>query len=311
MIISASRRSDIPAFYSEWFFNRLKEGFVLVRNPRNSKQISHISLAKDVVDGFVFWTKNPFPMMNRLEELADYPFYVQFSLNPYGKEVEVNVPSKNDILIPTFQKLSNMLGKERAMWRYDPILFNKKYTLDYHIEYFRRLAETLSTYTNTCTISFLDLYKSTTTNGKSLGFIPETEEQVHILMESFSKTAKNTGISLQSCAEEMDLSQYNVPHGQCIDLKKIEKITGYPLNIAQDKNQRPFCACTSSIDIGMYDSCNHGCLYCYANSSQNAVVYNMRHHNPKSPLLFGTVQSDDVVKEREVFSCRDEQMRLY
>mgnify|MGYP002798469658 FL=1 len=132
MIISASRRTDIPTYYSEWFFNRLKEEYVLVRNPMNIHQISKISLSPNVVDGIVFWTKNPIPMLNRIAELKKYNFYFQFTLNAYGKDVEPKIPSKKEVIIPAFQKLSEIVGKERVVWRYDPIFFNKKYTVDYH-----------------------------------------------------------------------------------------------------------------------------------------------------------------------------------
>ena len=144
MIISASRRTDIPNYYSEWFFNRIKEGYVLVRNPMNISQVSKISLSPDVVDGIVFWTKNPLPILDRLEELREYTYYFQFTLTPYGKDVEPNVPSKNDLIIPSFRKLSERIGKERVVWRYDPILFNDKYTMDYHIKYFKALAAKLT-----------------------------------------------------------------------------------------------------------------------------------------------------------------------
>ena len=160
MIISVSRRTDIPSYYSEWLFNRLNAGYAYVRNPMNPHRISEVSLSPDVVDGIVFWTKNPTPMLNRLHELQDYTYYFQFTLTPYGADVEKNIPSKNDIVIPTFQKLSSMIGKERVVWRYDPILLNDKYTMQYHMKYFRVLCDKLADHTEKCTISFLDLYKN-------------------------------------------------------------------------------------------------------------------------------------------------------
>ena len=144
MIISASRRTDIPSFYSDWMFNRLKEGYVCVRNPMNIHQISQISLSPDVVDGIVFWTKNPTPMLERIHELD-------------GKDVEKNIPSKNDVIIPTFKKLSSIIGKERIVWRYDPILINEHYTIEYHKKYFKKLCESLSNYTEKCTVTFIYL----------------------------------------------------------------------------------------------------------------------------------------------------------
>ena len=158
MIISASRRTDIPTYYFEWFFNRINDGYVCVRNPMNIHQISKVSLSPEVVDGIVFWTKNPIPMMKRLHELdSRYMYYFQFTLNSYGKDVEANIPSKNDVIIPAFQDLSRMIGAERVIWRYDPIMLTDKYTIDYHVEYFEKIAKRLSGYTKKCIISFVDL----------------------------------------------------------------------------------------------------------------------------------------------------------
>lgn len=168
MIISASRRTDIPTYYSEWLFNRLREEYVLVRNPMNAHQISRISLSPDVVDGLVLWTKNPISMLDRLHELEKYNFYFQFTLNSYGKDVEPNIPSKNDTIIPAFIRLSKAVGRDRVIWRYDPILFNADYTMEYHCKFFKKLAAMLSEYTEKCTVSFIDLYKNTARNVQPL-----------------------------------------------------------------------------------------------------------------------------------------------
>ena len=157
MIISASRRTDIPTYYSDWFFNRIKDGYVCIRNPMNIHQISKVSLDPTVVDGIVFWTKNPIPMMGRLDELRDYMYYFQFTVNPYGPDVEQNVPSKSKIIIPTFKELSKKIGKNRVIWRYDPIFLTQKYSIEYHEKFFSKMAEILSAYTDKCIISFLDL----------------------------------------------------------------------------------------------------------------------------------------------------------
>ncbi len=311
MIISASRRSDIPAFYSNWFFHRLEEGFVLVRNPMYFHQVAKISLSRDVVDGIVFWTKNPSPMLSNLEKLKDFPFYFQFTLNSYGVDVEPNVPSKNNVIIPTFQELSRKIGKERVLWRYDPIFFNEKYTLSYHIEYFSRLSEKLCQYTERCTISFLDDYRHIRSRVKDLNIEEESQERTFLLSESFSKIAQDHGFLLQTCAESIDLSQFQINHGQCIELKKLQQVGGCPLTIEKDKNQRKECGCVSSIDIGMYSTCNHQCLYCYANQSQKIVVKKQSFHDVTTPLLCSFLEENDQVKEREVSTCRREQISLF
>lgn len=311
MIISASRRTDIPTYYSDWFFNRIKDGYVLVRNPMNIHQIGKISLSPNVVDGIVFWTKNPLPMLDRLNELESYNYYFQFTLNAYGPDVEPNIPSKNKIIIPAFQRLSSLIGKEKVVWRYDPIFFNDTYTMDYHCKYFRVLAEKLSGFTEKCTVSFLDLYKNTMRNTQPLNIALETAEQQVEIMQRFSDIAKEYGIYIDTCAEKIDLQNIGISHAHCIDKERFERIGQYSLSIEKDKNQRPECGCIASIDIGTYNTCKNGCLYCYANYSQSTVKKNSQMHNPHSPLLFGEIGENDEIKERVVKSCKDCQLRLF
>ena len=311
MIISASRRTDIPTYYSEWFFNRIREGFVYVRNPMNIHQISKISLLPEVVDGIVFWTKNPIPMIDKLSKLERYVYYFQFTLNSYGKDIEPNVPSKKEVIVPAFQKLSELIGKDRVIWRYDPILINDKYTLDYHIRYFESLAIKLSGYTEKCTISFIDFYKNTKRNTAPLNIQAPTDEQIEILMSEFSRIAKDNGILIDTCSERIDLEKFGITHTHCIDRARFERLGNCTLKVEKDKNQREECGCVASIDIGAYNTCKNGCVYCYANYSQKIVYNNCQSHDPKSPLLFGSVGQNDVIKQREIRSCRDCQMKLF
>ncbi len=311
MIISASRRTDIPSYYSEWFFNRIKEGFVYVRNPMNIHQISKINLSPDVVDGIVFWTKNPILMLERIHELDQYTYYFQFTLNSYGKDVERNVPSKNDVIIPTFQKLSSIIGKERVVWRYDPILFNDQYTLEYHKKYFQVLCSKLSKYTEKCTVSFVDLYKTTARNTKSLNIRIPAEDEIMELMYFFSSVAKNEGIYIDTCAEDCDLSSLGIVHAHCIDQQRLERLGNYVLDIGKDKNQRGVCGCIESVDIGMYNTCENGCMYCYANYNPEIAIKNHSCHDPRSPLISGNVGDDDIIKERKVKSNIVSQLSLF
>ncbi len=311
MIISASRRTDIPAFYSEWLCNRLKEGYALVRNPMNIHQVSRISLSPSVVDGIVFWTKNPIPMMKRLHELEKYTYYVQFTLTAYDRDVEPNIPSKNNVLIPAFWALSKAIGKERVIWRYDPVFFNDRYTMAYHCRYFRVLAAKLAGYTEKCTISFLDLYQNTKRNMKPLHIQRETLAMWYELLQRFSEIAKEYGLFLDTCAEKMESGDPAVPHARCIDKERLERIGKCRLTLEKDPNQRAECGCAASIDIGAYSTCGHGCLYCYANESQNTVRRNLAAHDPKSPLLFGELGEGDVIRERAAASCKENQLTIF
>lgn len=307
MIISASRRTDIPAFYSDWFFRRLQAGDVLVRNPMNPRQVSSIHLTPDVVDGIVFWTKNPLPMMGRLNELAAYPYYFQFTLTPYGKEVEPGLPEKDGVLVPAFQALSRQIGRERVVWRYDPIFFSAVYTPQYHQKAFAALAQKLHPYTEKCTLSFLDDYRSIAGNIKPLHLLSQTPDQRLDLMAHFARTAACYGLALDTCAEGIDLSSLGISHARCIDKARLEKIGGFTLLLRKDTGQRPECGCYASIDIGAYHTCQNGCHYCYANHSALSVQRSVSRYQADSPLLCDQLTAGDVVMERRIASCRDGQ----
>ena len=311
MIISASRRTDIPTYYSEWFFNRIKDGYVCVRNPMNIHQISKISLSPEVVDGIVFWTKNPIPMMPYLDKLNDYAYYFQFTVNSYGKDIELNVPNKNDIIIPAFRELSNRIGADRVIWRYDPILLTEKYTIDYHVNYFNELAKRLSGYTDKCILSFFYLYRNTQTHLKELNILPLGDKQMFELAERLVEIANKNNLIVESCAEKINLEKFGIQHGHCIDCSLFEKILNCKMNLSKDKNQRPECGCMESIDIGAYNTCKNGCRYCYANFSDKTVVKNTSVHNPYSPLIFGEIMSDDKIIERKMVSLKDTQISLF
>ncbi len=299
MIISASRRTDIPSYYSDWMFRRLQERYVLVRNPMNFHRISKVDLSPDAVDAIVFWTKNPVPMLDRLKKLEEYHFYFQFTLTAYGPEVETNLPSKNRILIPAFQRLSREIGREKVIWRYDPIFFSERYSMAYHCRYFRVLASKLADYTEKCTVSFLDLYRRTQRNAKNLYIVKDTCEMQTELLQRFVEIAKEYGFMIDTCAEKNDFHDLGVEHAHCIDRERIERISGRKLKAGRDANQRAECGCAASVDIGAYHTCKNGCAYCYANDSAAKADRNFRMHHPESPLLFGEVGDLDVVKERK------------
>lgn len=312
MIISASRRTDIPACYSDWFFNRIREQYVLVRNPLNIHQISKINLSPEVVDCIVFWTKNPKPMLDKLDLLKDYSYYFQFTLTSYGKDVEENVPLKSDGVIDTFKRLSDTIGRERVIWRYDPILLSEKYSIEYHIQYFEKLALQLKDYTEKCTISFIDDYPRIRSNVAPLNIQPMSYARKNQIAEFIAKIAHENGLRIDTCAEDIDLSKFDITHAKCIDDKLIEKIIGCPIIVEKDKNQRLECGCIASIDIGGYNTCQNGCRYCYANHSQEAVKNNASKFEVLSPLLCSCLEEDhDKISVRPVKSLKDNQLNLF
>ena len=305
MIISASRRTDIPAYYTEWFINRIKEEFVLVRNPRNPRQVSKINLAPDVTRGIVFWTKNPTNMVKYLPELSDYMYYFQFTLTSYGKDIEPNLPSKTDELIQTFKRLSAILGRERVIWRYDPILINEKYTTDYHFRAFATIAKKLSGSTKKVIISFIDIhYRNVKTNLKMLSLKDFKDEQKEEFVRKLVAIAHLYNLDVESCSGRLDLQHLGVKPARCIDYRLFEELLGCELKAGKDKNQRPECGCMPSIDIGVYNTCLHGCKYCYANYNQGIVARNRGLHDELSPLLIGNVTDEDKITARAITSFK-------
>lgn len=301
MILSVSRRTDIPAFYSEWFFNRLKDGFVFVRNPMNIHQVSRITLSPEVIDCIVFWSKNPRPMLTRLEELKDYMYYFQFTINPYDKGLEMSVPKKEGI-ISTFKELSKAIGPKRVIWRYDPILLTDQMDIEYHVHYFEEIAKRLNGFTNTCVVSFVDLYRKTQNNLKETHVREPSQEEMLNLSAHLFTIARQYGITIQTCAEEIALESVGIKHGRCVDNALIEDLLGVKLVVSKDPNQRKECGCVQSIDIGEYNTCAHGCKYCYANFRDNIVMRNRAEHDPNSPLLVGHIGEADKIVDRKLFS---------
>ena len=308
MILSVSRRTDIPNYFSEWFFNRIREGFVCVRNPMNPHQVSWIELSPDVTDCIVFWTKNPEPMLHRLDELSAYQYYFQFTLTGYGPDMERNIPHKREKMIPIFQKLSDRIGKDKVIWRYDPILFTRTYTPEYHLKAFEQIASALNGYTEKCVISFVDTYAKTKQTMKLLGAYEPNEMQLLRFAANISGIAKHNGMETGSCAEVMDLDQCGIKHNCCIDKELIEKIIGCRLKAGKDKSQRQECGCMESVDIGTYNTCKNGCMYCYANCSGSSVEQNYSKYDPASPILCGMITEEDRVTERKVRSLKEQQI---
>lgn len=301
MIVSASRRTDIPAFFAQWFANRIRAGFVCIRNPLNPRQISRIPLTPDVVDGIVFWTKNPSAFLPYLNEFSAYNFYFQFTITPYDGFLEPGLPPK-PLLMELFKELSRKLGNNRVIWRFDPIIISEEMSVPFHIASFAAMAALLRGYTKRCVISFLDMYKKCERNLQNAGILPISREIMLEIAGAFAGIAAKNNIELVTCAEEIDLGRQGITHGKCIDDQLIAEISGKNLHIRKDKTQRPLCRCATSIDIGAYNTCLHGCLYCYANSDIKTIRKNLLEHDPMSPLQIGSPRDKDTVAERKTIS---------
>lgn len=310
MILSVSRRTDIPNYYSEWFINRIKAGYLYVRNPLNFHQVSRINITPEVVDCIVFWTKNPEPMLNKLEQLKDYNYYFQFTLTGYGKDMESALPHKKDKMIPTFQRLSKTIGKEKVVWRYDPIIITEKYSEEYHLKAFHEIASSLNGYCTRVVISFIDLYAKTKKNMKDIKIIGKNPEELIDFSKKLAEIAKSNGMEIETCAELIDLSSCGIKHSSCVDKKLIEKIIGSQIKVEKDKNQRDECGCVESVEIGAYNTCLNGCKYCYANYSEERVKANRVLYDVHSPILCSEITGEDKITERAVKSIKEGQISL-
>ncbi len=308
MILSVSRRTDIPAFYSEWFMNRINAGYVYVRNPYNYNQISKIDIKPDKVDCIVFWTKNPKPLINRLKELDEkgYKYYFQYTITPYNKELEVGVNDKKHI-INTFIELSEKIGKEKVILRYDPIIVTDRYNEDFHIKAFKKLCDKVHSHTNKIIFSFLDDYRKVARNMKNISVKELTDLEMKNISSKLVEVTNEYGISLETCAEKIDLQHIGINHAKCIDGYLIQKIIGCDIkNIDSLDGNRKHCGCMKCIDIGQYDTCIHNCLYCYANVNKDKANANFRIHDPNSPILSGIFNEENVKERKDVKSFKKE-----
>lgn len=303
MILSVSRRTDIPAFYSEWFMNRIREGFVYVRNPFNYNQVSSVPLSSNNVDCIVFWTKDARPMMKYLDELdkRGYKYYFQYTITGYNTDIEPFADKKREI-IENFIELSNKIGKEKVILRYDPILLSSKYNKEYHFKVFERLCQQLSNYTERVVFSYLDDYKKVSRNMKTLDIKEITSDDMVLIAKNLSNIASENGLILETCAEKISLEEFNIKHSSCIDGNLIERIIKSDLMFnSKNKfvldNNREACGCVKCIDIGEYDTCIHDCLYCYANVNKEKTKERFKSHDKSSPILVGDLDNA-VIKER-------------
>lgn len=308
MIINTGMRTDIPAFYSEWFMNRIRAGFVLVRNPYRPDWVTRYELDPDVVDCIAFCTKNPEPMLKNLDKLKAYHQYWFVTITPYGKEIEPNVPSKEEVM-QDFILLSKTVGINCIGWRYDPIFIDKTYTIERHIEDFEQMCKTLCGFTNVCVISFIDLYEKVKRNFPEVQTVSQQDRIT--IGKNFAEIGSRYGITIKACAEGTELASYGVDCDGCMTQQTFETAIGCNLLIPKKKSQRSECACVLGTDIGAYDTCGHFCRYCYANYNHKNVRQNMKNHDPKSPLLVGQSNEGEVIHQAKQESWIDTQLTFF
>ena len=291
MVLMVSGRTDVVAFYTEWFINRYEAGYLDVRNPFNPLLVSRINFSN--VDMIMFCTKNPLPIIPYLSKI-DKPMLFHVTLTGYKEDIEPNVISKRKI-IDGIKEISEIIGSENVVVRYDPVFLNPKYTLDYHVKAFDHLCELLGGYVEKIIISFLDNYKNVRKNSHFLNVIPFTNHDYLTIGKAFASSARKHGIAVQTCCEDIDLVEYGFVKDCCISKELALKMTGK--NFPKWKSRD--CNCVEVVDVGVYNSCQHFCKYCYANYDEKTVKFNFSQHDSSSSLLVGHLNNDDIIKERK------------
>ena len=305
MIINTGQRTDIPGFYAEWFANRLRAGFVCVRNPYDSVSVSRYRLDPTVVDAIGFCTKNPAPMFPHMDLLRGYGQFWHVTITPYGKDIEPNVPEKNRVL-DDFRRLSDRVGPNAVVWRCDPIFLSDRYTEEFHLKAFERTAARLEGYTDTAVISFIDLYPKLP---RSFREVP-TEQRLR-LGKAFVDIANAHNMTLKPCAEGDELARFGADCRGCMRIADYERAIGKRLRAPKTKGARAECACHISCDIGAYNPCRHLCKYCYANADPERVLARSRRHDPLSPFIVGNYEPGDVIRDMPQESWVDPQTDLF
>jgi hypothetical protein len=300
MIISASYKTDIPAFYGKWFLNRLDAGFCRMINPYNKKAYL-ISLKKEDVDGFVFWTKNLHPFFHKLNIVHErgFPMMVQYTIHDYPKALEATVLASTKS-IDLMKNIAKKYGPRVAVWRYDPIIFTSITSADYHLKNFKRLAGQLEGSTDEVVVSFAQIYRKTRANlnkaAKDLGFTWEDPDDITKieLASSLAEMARDHGMQLTMCSQRAYSQAKGVKEARCVDAQRLSDIAGYRIH-AKLKGNRKECGCFESKDIGDYDTCPHGCIYCYAVLDRKLAQKRHLEHDPCSEFLYSPELSKSIL----------------
>lgn len=309
MIINTGQRTDIPAFYSKWFMNRVREGFVMVRNPFYPTIVTKFKLDPEVVDVIGFCTKNPRPMFPYLDELKPFGQFWYVSITAFDKDLEPNVPPIDQV-IEDFKYLSKKVGKNAMGWRYTPIIVNDKYTVERHIKTFEYIAKELKDYITLAVFGFVDIYDKLKRNHPEIKDC--SDEDKITIAKAFKEIADKYNLDLRLCSKEKWLSNYGIDVDGCMRLEDYERSIKSSLDIKQKMQARKgYCSCYLSNDIGEYNSCLHLCSYCYANGNKQQIIKNYKNHDDNSPLLIGHLNTNDKIRDAKQISYKNKQLFLF
>lgn len=296
MILSVSRRTDIPAFYADWFYNRIAEGFILIRDRNNAKNVTRYPLTKDFVQAIVFWTKFGAPLLPKIESLQGWQFYIQHTLTSYTQELERNIPPKKEV-VKGFVDLSDKIGPDRMIWRYDPIILSNRFTVEYHKRWFEEIARKLAGKTHRCVVSVLDQYPKNYAALQAVGAFAPAFLTTKELLTHFVSVASSWGITVEACAEEADFRSVGVNPTKCIDDRILYKLVNSQISSQKDRSQRAACGCVESFDIGANNTCPGGCVHCYAQNSKLELATRQAMYCVDSPMFCDRLRGDEIVRD--------------
>ncbi len=297
MLLNISGRSDIVAYYTPWLINRFREGYAYTRNPYNYHDVKKISLDKDNIDSIVFTSKDYKPIMNYIDGFNDnYPLFFYYTITPYGSDIESNVPSIEES-IDTFIDLSQMVGKKRMAWRFDPLLLTEKYSIEDLLDSFDDICSSIHNYTSFCVFSFVDIYAKLKTNMPEL--LRFNDRQRDYIIKSLGVIADKYSMDIQSCLVDKDYTNYGIKSSGCITTEILSKANNLHFKDIKHEGMRKGCKCLRWKDIGMYNTCPAGCKYCYANKNKKLALKNYKKHDEYSPILSGKITSKDSISLQE------------
>jgi hypothetical protein len=298
MIINTGSRTDTVQYYTKWLLKRFEEGFVYSRNPLFKNKVTMYELNPEVLDCVIFCSKNYAPILNDITSITDkFNTYFHYTITAYSKDIEPNVPSIDES-IETLIKLSNIVGKQRIAWRYDPILLTTKYTKNLHYETFNYMAEKISPYVDRCIFSFVEMYKKLKTNMPEIILLNENDKLE--IAKNLGKIAKNHNLILQTCATNGDYSQFGIKQSGCMTSEILGNANDIVFKKIKHSGNRSGCNCMENRNIGDYDTCPNDCKYCYANQNPQIAQENYKKHNPNSAFILGDLkETDEITKSNQ------------
>ena len=307
MILNTGGRTDTVNYFSEWLLNRFAAGYAYSRNPFHPDVVNRIDLNPETIDVVEFCSKNYRPILSRLHEITErFNCHFHYTITAYDKDIEPNVPGIDES-IETLRDLSAQVGKEKIIWRYDPVLLTGKYTIERHFATFDYIAGRIAPYVSRCVFSFVVWYKKL--------HLPELQPisglQKELIAKGLGEMAAKRHLYIQTCGTKESYEQYGIHHSGCMTRAVYEHSLGLHFKKVEERGNRPGCRCMESRGLGDYNTCLNGCRYCYANYDHEKARENYRLHDPESPLMIGHLRPTDKIVPLHQESCLDRAPMLF